>query len=90
MNLQQKILTWVALGLFALSVISAPWNVVQKSYEGHVVRAYMCYYPVFWSPPSPQRGEQATLAWEAVVCTWAAIGVAYAALFFLLRTPKPK
>ena len=89
MNKKQRMLSFVALGIFALTVVFAPWNVVTKDGNGHVYDTWTRYQPVFLVPKVGGWGiTGATLAWQPLLCTWLALGIAHGSLIFLLRTPK--
>ena len=89
MNKKQKILSYFALCIFALTVLSAPWKIVTKDYNGHVLSTTTWYMPVFIVPDVPTRSRmEPTLSWQSLLCTWAALGIAHGGLFFLLRTGK--
>jgi hypothetical protein len=105
MNRKQKIVTVIALGLFLVSVLFAPWRVLKTTdssrsyYRADLTSTYKEYYqsiieqtryqPVFIVP---RADEQPRLLWQPLLCTWLAIGVGYGGLFLLLKTKpiKPK
>jgi hypothetical protein len=93
MNRSQKVLTTISLVVFLATVLLAPWEVVTTDEEGHVGLTLTKYSPVCFAPDaSPyltmNGGVEARLRWEALLCTWLALSIAYAGAFFLLR-PSP-
>jgi hypothetical protein len=84
MNLKQKILTCLALTLFIVSVLFAPWEIILRS-EGHIEGAFTLYSPVFHPPWISSINAEAVLGWQSLLCTWFALGVAYSAGFALLN-----
>ena len=94
MNRKQKVLTFIAIGVFFLSVVAAPWRVDYKSRSsGHIMYSQIVYDPVFSAPalrPSQQTdyAEVSTLLWQPLLFTWIAIAIAYAGLFFLVRSKR--
>jgi hypothetical protein len=89
MNRVQKLLGFIAFALFCVSVLAAPWR-VDYMHAGSVrlAASYVIYGPLFSAPT--QRQEHfitvATLLWQPLVFTWIAIAIAYASLFFLVRS----
>src|SRR6266571_1843356 len=85
MNKKQRRSAIVLFWLFLLSVCLAPWKVVEKS-QGHVYRETRYYQPVFVAPDVDQsQRKEAILDWSPLLCTWLALGISYAGLFFIFR-----
>src|SRR5262245_19875056 len=85
MNRNQKILGFIAIGLFFISVLAAPWRVdFLHENSKRLAASYVIYNPLFSAPV--QRQEHfitvVTLLWQPLVFTWLAIAIAYAGLFF--------
>jgi hypothetical protein len=92
MNSKQKVLGFIAIGVFLISVVGAPWRVDYTSrLTHHVVSSYLVYYPVF-NPPEPDQKidyiQVSTLLWQPLLFAWIAIAVVYAGLFFLVRSKR--
>jgi hypothetical protein len=89
MNRRQKILTALALLVFMVTVVFAPWQVTayEKNPPGWLIpdSPYKVVERApIWSPPA--NGH---LLVASLLGTWAAIGIGYAGMFFLLKT-RPK
>ena len=88
MNRAQKILGFIAFALFCISVLAAPWRLAY----GNVYGSYVDYGPLF-NPPTgyPRQISHAplvTLMGQPLLFTWIAIAIAYASLFFLIRSKR--
>jgi hypothetical protein len=99
MNVNQKILTGVALLAFLISVCIAPWEVtaISTSYQNHSILGKTTVYSPVWEQPNgnilPYYGEdhryECRLLWSPLLGVWIAIGVLYTGSFFLLKnTPS--
>lgn len=79
MNNSQKLLSWVALAVFALTLCCVPWTVTRKAPFDNYFYTKTETAPI-WNAPVNSRVNIATLVVE-----WFGIAVVYGALFFLLR-----
>ena len=86
MNTKQRIVSWVFLGLFGITVLFAPWQVSRMS-NGHVYQAWYVYQPIFASPSYEDR-QSIELRYGPLFVTWLALGIAHSAMFFLFKKPK--
>jgi hypothetical protein len=88
-NKKQRILSFVVLGVFSLTVLFAPWIIVTRRSGAAIYSMTTCYQPVFLVPDVRRLGGfEARLAWQPLLSAWLALGIAHGSLFFLLRTPK--
>ena len=91
MNRKQKILGYLAILLFFISVLLSPWR-LDYVYpdDGRIRLSYVLYHPVFSVPTGDQPVFRAvsTLLWQPLLFTWIAIVVCYAGLFFLVRAKR--
>jgi hypothetical protein len=94
MNVNQKILTGVALVAFLVSICNASWEKVQFN-EGKIQAKTVEYSPI-WQQPTPPWYEQSSgefrdeyhLLWSPLIGIWITIGVVYTGLFFLLKNTQ--
>jgi hypothetical protein len=92
MNHQQRIASFSALSLFALSILAAPWEMTVSS--GNQTGNLGTRYSPVWSPPIPEdpnvRFVSATnLRISMLITEWVAIGVLFCGVFILLKgSPK--
>jgi hypothetical protein len=79
MNNRQRTLTFVALGLFVLSTLVAPWDLTGSPNHTNITS----YAPLF-APPDfgvwPKRELASGILWS-----WLALSIVYTGLFFALR-----
>jgi hypothetical protein len=81
MNKKQKVVAGIAIALFALTLLCAPW-------ESHVgANAYNEAAPI-WSPPDSYKGNGTQLRVAVLLVEWVGIAVLYGA-FFLIFRPRP-
>lgn len=90
LNKQQRIVSWVALGVFALSLLYAPWEMTLTTPAhsfGSITTAAKIYSrsvnAPLWNPPS-DFSSRVSLRTGVLLLEWAALGVCYAAILFLL------
>ena len=98
MNVNQKILTVIALLAFLVSVCIAPWEQISIStnYEDHRILAKTTVYSPVWEQPNKapedwpyNRRYEYRLLWSPLLGVWIGIGVLFTGSFFLLKnTPS--
>jgi len=89
MSKKQRTWGYIAFGAFAVTVLLSPWRVDTKDGIGHIYKSDTRYQPVFVAPDvSASHYATATLAWQQLICTWAAIGIGYAGIYFLTKNSK--
>jgi hypothetical protein len=79
MNKSQRTLTFVAIGLFVLSTLVAPWDLTGSPSHSNVTS----YAPLFAPPdlgPWSKRELVSSIFWS-----WLALGIVYTGLFFAFR-----
>lgn len=79
MNKKQKIVVGIALSVFALTLLAAPWTVTPPPNRFSSIVSYTTTSPV-WDGPTNGRLNVATLLIE-----WAAIAIIAGGLFAMLR-----
>jgi hypothetical protein len=95
MNMNQKILTGIALLAFVVSVCNASWEVTSFEYDGKIHDKIVMSSPI-WQQPDPLPNSvigwprhECHLFWPPLIGIWISIGVVYVGLFFLLKnTPS--
>src|SRR5262245_41869122 len=96
MNKKQKLLLFIALILFGISAVVAPYDKV-KSLNGYgdtpaqVEERGIEYAPI-WSPPTHytayNMSYEFTLRWSSVLLTWAAIAAGTGVLVLIFQGKK--
>jgi hypothetical protein len=81
LNKNQRKATYVALGVFAVSILFAPWELSFK--REHLGTRHA---PAWSAPAFEDRGE-VTLMVGSLMIEWVGIGVFYAAALKLLQSP---
>lgn len=71
MNKAQRILTFICLSIFVLTLIRFPWD-TKSSYHN---------YAMLWLPPHDAIGPN----WSIVAAEWISLILVYAAVFLMLR-----
>jgi hypothetical protein len=88
MNLKQKVATGVAMVLFALTLVCAPWR-VNAANQGYVFGASWNATGPIWKAP-----RNARLQLPVLLIEWFGIGVCYVAVYFICKdavaAPPPK
>jgi len=84
MNKNQKSLTWVALGVFVLTLLCAPWEVIDYAAIADAPKISRNEYSTIWSPPANTYGRS-ELKVSSLFVEWLAIGVLYGGVFALLK-----
>ena len=84
MNKKQKVLTFLAIFVFVISLFTAPWSARSTLLD----RDEEIIAPIF-SPPTHYL-ERVKLRVEVLFFEWIAIGVVYTGFFFLFQTKKPE
>jgi hypothetical protein len=95
MNVNQKILTGVALLAFIVSVCNASWEVTSYNYDDKIQDKIVMHSPI-WQQPEPlpysvliQSRHECHLFWPPLIGIWISIGVIFTGSFFLLKnTPS--
>jgi len=86
MNEIQKKASWIALSLFGLTFLLAPWTMKSFIYTNPpAVYSTETKYAPFWEPPKSTMGETSIDA-KILLLEWAGIGIGYFAAFTLLKT----
>lgn len=81
------LLTWIAIPLLLSTLVFAPWEIRHAALPS--VTAGVRYAPL-WKPPAVELPIGVRLAYGILLIEWAALGITFSAVFFLVRNGTRK